>query len=223
MRVAHTSPTSANKSGVRRIIGRDIEIPYVRCYCDSPAVRRLAIWLTMQVIACPTPPARFGPMRLGQTPQVDFLGTWQHEGLAWLTDRSQSWPIEYRARCWAPFLPSSAIKPVPSIKGRRATNQGADSKNGHNEGKVADAWGDDFTPPPHPRSTPRIKKKSQFHSRAWRSGGLLSGLDQMLADFRNLLSLLHQCPSATPCLRGIVGVSHLASLLNNHAFDVQFW
>jgi hypothetical protein len=51
----------------------------------DPAVRLLAIWLTMQVIACPASPPRFGPMRLGRPPQVDFLGPWQHDGLVWLT------------------------------------------------------------------------------------------------------------------------------------------
>jgi hypothetical protein len=50
----------------------------------DPAFRRAAIWLTLQVIACPAPPARLNAMRLGRSPQVDFLGPWQHEGLAFV-------------------------------------------------------------------------------------------------------------------------------------------
>jgi hypothetical protein len=92
-------------------------------HLTDPGVRRIAIWLTLQVIACSAPPARLNAMRLGRSPQVDFLGPWQHEGLAWLADRAQSWPAEYRARCWQPFLPPSAINEgtVSSIKVRTAT------------------------------------------------------------------------------------------------------
>lgn len=51
-------------------------------HVTDPAVRRLAIWLTLQVIACPAPPARLSVMRLGRAPHVDFLGPWEHEGFA---------------------------------------------------------------------------------------------------------------------------------------------
>ena len=34
---------------------------------------------------------------------------WEHEGLAWLADRAQSWPASYRARCWPQFFAPSAI------------------------------------------------------------------------------------------------------------------
>lgn len=87
-------------------------------HVTDPAVRRLTIWLTRQVIACPAPPARLSVMRLGRSPQIDFLGPWQHEGLTWLADRAQAWPADYRARCWPQFLPPSAINkgPVPLIK-----------------------------------------------------------------------------------------------------------
>jgi hypothetical protein len=89
----------------------------------DPGVRRLAIWLTLQVIACPAPPARLSVMRLGRSPQIDFLGPWQHEGLTWLANRARDWPADYRARCWPQFLPPSAINEgtVPSIKVRSAT------------------------------------------------------------------------------------------------------
>jgi hypothetical protein len=52
-----------------------------------------------------------------------LLGPWQHEGLAWLANRAQSWPADYSARCWRQFLPPSAINEgtVPSIKVRSAT------------------------------------------------------------------------------------------------------
>jgi hypothetical protein len=36
----------------------------------DPAVRRVALWLTLQVIACPAPPPRLSAMRLGRAPQV---------------------------------------------------------------------------------------------------------------------------------------------------------
>jgi hypothetical protein len=92
-------------------------------HVTDPAVRRLAIWLTLQVIAYPAPPARLSVMRLGRSPQIDFLGPWQHEGFAWLADRAQNWPADYRARCWPEFLAPSAINEgtVPSIKVRSAT------------------------------------------------------------------------------------------------------
>lgn len=92
-------------------------------HMTDPAVRRLAIWLTLQVIACPAPPARLSLMRLGRSPQVDFLGPWEHEGSAWLADRAKSWPADYRALCWPQFLPPSAINEgtVPSIKVLSAT------------------------------------------------------------------------------------------------------
>jgi hypothetical protein len=92
-------------------------------HATDPAVRRAAIWLTLQVIACPAPPARLNAMRLGRSPQVDFLGPWQHEGLAWLADRANNWPAEYHARCWEQFLPPSAINEgtVSLIKVRSAT------------------------------------------------------------------------------------------------------
>jgi hypothetical protein len=48
-------------------------------------------------------------MRLGRSPQIDFFGPWQHEGLAWLANRAQSWPADHHADCWQQFLPSSAI------------------------------------------------------------------------------------------------------------------
>jgi hypothetical protein len=84
----------------------------------DPAVRRVAIWLVLQVIVCPAPPARLNAMRLGTSPHVDFLGPWNHEGLIWLAERAQSWPPQYRARCWDQFLPSSLINEgtVSSIK-----------------------------------------------------------------------------------------------------------
>jgi hypothetical protein len=92
-------------------------------HTTDPAIRRLAIWLTLQVIACPAPPARLSVMRIGRSPQTDYLGPWQHEGFAWLADRAQNWPADYRARCWPQFLPPSAINEgtVPSIKVRSAT------------------------------------------------------------------------------------------------------
>jgi hypothetical protein len=92
-------------------------------HVTDPAVRRLAIWLTLQVIACPAPPARLSVMRLGRSPQIDFLGPWQHEGLAWLADRAENWPADCRARCWPQFRPLSAINEgtVPSIKVWNAT------------------------------------------------------------------------------------------------------
>jgi hypothetical protein len=92
-------------------------------HVTDPAVRRLAIWLTLQVIACPAPPARLSVMRLGRAPHVDFLGPWEHEGFAWLANRAQNWPADYRTRCWPQFFPPSAINEgtVPSIKVRSAT------------------------------------------------------------------------------------------------------
>jgi hypothetical protein len=75
----------------------------------DPVVRRVAIWLVLQVIACPAPPTRLNAMRLGTAPHIDFLGPWHHHGLSWLAERAQSWPSEYRARCWDPFLPPSLI------------------------------------------------------------------------------------------------------------------
>ena len=83
------------------------------------AVRRVAIWLVMQVIACPAPHARLNAMRLGRSPHIDFLGPWDHDGLSWLAERAQRWPPAYRARCWEQFLPSSLINEgtVSSIKG----------------------------------------------------------------------------------------------------------
>jgi hypothetical protein len=78
-------------------------------HVTDPAVRRLAIWLTLQVIACPAPPTRLSMMRLGRSPQIDFLGPWEHDGFAWLADRAQNWPTDYRAQCWPQFLPPSAI------------------------------------------------------------------------------------------------------------------
>jgi hypothetical protein len=85
----------------------------------DPAVRRVSIWLVMQVIACPAPSARLNAMRLGRSPHVDLLGPWDNEGLSWLADRAQRWPPAYRARCWEQFLPSSLINEgtVSSIKG----------------------------------------------------------------------------------------------------------
>jgi hypothetical protein len=59
-------------------------------HMTDPAARRLAIWLTSQVIACPARPARLRVMRLGRSPQIDFLGPWEHEGFAWLADRAQN-------------------------------------------------------------------------------------------------------------------------------------
>jgi hypothetical protein len=102
-------------------LGRDQHQELI--HMTDPAVRRAAIWLTLQVIACPAPPARLNAMRLGRSPQVDFLGPWQHEGLAWLTNRARSWPADYHAQCWEQFLPPSAINEgtVPSIKVRSAT------------------------------------------------------------------------------------------------------
>jgi hypothetical protein len=35
-------------------------------HVTDPAVRRVATWLTLQVIACPAPPARLNAMRLGR-------------------------------------------------------------------------------------------------------------------------------------------------------------
>jgi TniQ len=92
-------------------------------HMTDPAVRRLAIWLTLQVIACPATPARLSLMRLGRSPQVDFLGPWEHEGFAWLADRAKNWPADYRALCWPQFLPPGAINEgtVPSIKVLSAT------------------------------------------------------------------------------------------------------
>ena len=75
----------------------------------DPAVRRVALWLVRQVIACPAPPPNLNAMGLGTSPHVDFLGPWDHEGFGWLTERAQSWPPHYRARCWDQFLPSSRI------------------------------------------------------------------------------------------------------------------
>jgi hypothetical protein len=59
-------------------------------HATDPAVCRVALWLTLQVIGCPAPPPRLSAMRLGRAPQVDFLGPWEHEGLAWLATRAQS-------------------------------------------------------------------------------------------------------------------------------------
>jgi hypothetical protein len=84
----------------------------------DPAVRRMAIWLVLQVIAYPAPPARLNAMRLGKSPHADFLGPWDHQGFGWLAERAQSWPSHYLARCWGQFLPSSLINEgtVSSIK-----------------------------------------------------------------------------------------------------------
>jgi hypothetical protein len=81
-------------------IGKHHELIHVA----DPAVRRAAIWLVLQVIACPAPPGRLNAMRLGRSPHVDFLGPWEHDGLSWLAARAQSWPPHYRARCWDQFL-----------------------------------------------------------------------------------------------------------------------
>ncbi len=88
-------------------------------HAADPAVRRVAIWLVMQVIACPAPPARLNAMRLGRSPHIDFLGPWDHDGLSWLAERAQRWPPAYRARCWEQSLRSSLINEgtVSSIKG----------------------------------------------------------------------------------------------------------
>ena len=75
-----------------------------RIHLIDPAVRRAAIWLTLQVIACPAAPAQLNVLRLRRSPHVDFLGPWQHEGIAWLTDRSKAWLAEYYVRCWKPFM-----------------------------------------------------------------------------------------------------------------------
>jgi hypothetical protein len=105
----------ARKHHARRLgLGMHHELVHV----PDPAVRRVAIWLVLQVIACPAPPARWNAMRLGRSPHVDFLGPWHHEGLSWLAERAQSWPPHYRARYWDQFLPSSLINggTVSSIK-----------------------------------------------------------------------------------------------------------
>jgi hypothetical protein len=75
----------------------------------DPAVRRVAIWLVLQVISCPAPPAPMNALRLGTAPHIDFFGPWHHHGLSWLAERAQHWPPQYFARCWEPFLPSSLI------------------------------------------------------------------------------------------------------------------
>jgi hypothetical protein len=44
----------------------------------DPALRRVAIWLVMQVSSCPAPPAPMNALRLDTAPHVDFLGRWYH-------------------------------------------------------------------------------------------------------------------------------------------------
>jgi hypothetical protein len=83
--------------------------PHELVHFADPAVRRVAIWLVLQVITCPAPLARLNAVRLGTPPHVDFLGPWHHRGLSWLAERAQHWPQEYRARCWDSFLQSSLI------------------------------------------------------------------------------------------------------------------
>lgn len=39
--------------------------PYELIHVPDPAVRRMAIWFVLQVIACPAPPARLNAMRIG--------------------------------------------------------------------------------------------------------------------------------------------------------------
>jgi hypothetical protein len=96
----------ARKHHAQRLaLGKHHELVHIA----DPAVRRVAIWLVLQVIVCPTPPARLNAMRLGRSPHVDFLGPWDHEGLNWLAERAQRWPAHYRARCWDQFLPPSLI------------------------------------------------------------------------------------------------------------------
>jgi hypothetical protein len=71
----------------------------------TPATRRVAMWLAMDVIrATPTPRiSRWGDCR----PQEVFLGNLRHEGWNWLVAQSRAWPAAYRSHYWRGILMSS--------------------------------------------------------------------------------------------------------------------
>jgi hypothetical protein len=81
----HTAPcvTSIfNRLGKHHVPRPGIEKHDERVHFADPAVRGVAIWLVLQVIACPAPPTRLNAMRLGTSPHIDFLAPRYHHGLS---------------------------------------------------------------------------------------------------------------------------------------------